>query len=201
MAHGAHARVRSVLPDDPTSFDEDPEMRRARLDRRRQELGRTSPFREAVRRDHARLTTELDRVRAADPGPDRDVLWEDLFAGLTAHTHVEREVLHAHLAGDERARELLERLADRHGLVVDLLLGVDGTDAGDPQLETRLEDLRQAFADHVRDDEQELLGLADRVLEPLELETLERRFSQRRLEVEREIAALRGHRGSSPWRE
>jgi hypothetical protein len=191
MASGA-TKDRPVLADDPTSIDVDPEARRARLVGRRAVLGRASPLVRTLQRDHEQLAAAIDRLRATDAGPERDALWNDVFAGVTAHAQAERTVLYVRLAGDERAREAVERSFDGNGVLEDLLLGIDGIDDGDPRLEDRLEDLRRAFADHVREDEEAILLLADRILEPLELEALEVRFLQRRTEIEREIALLRG---------
>src|SRR5687768_4791001 len=157
MTNQAGARERPVLAEDPTSIDDDLEARRARIIGRRSVLGRASPLVRTLQRDHERLVSLLDRLRVTDAGPERDALWHDVFAGLTAHAHAEQEVLYVRLAEDERARELVERALDAHGIVEDLLMGVDGTDDGDPRLEDRVDDVRRAFADHVREDEQGLL--------------------------------------------
>lgn len=194
----ASTMERPVLADDPTSIDDDPEARRARLVGRRAPVGRESALVRTLRRDHEHLVAALERLRALDPGVEHEAQWHEVFAGVTAHTQAEREVLYGRLAGDERARELVERSFDRQGIVEDLLLGVDGTDAGDPRLADRIDDVRRAFAEHVREDEG-VLRLADHVLEAVELETLAVRFLQRRTEIEREIALLRGQTPRSTW--
>jgi len=97
---------------------------------------------------------------------------------LILHSKAEDKVFYSALRAHGEARDLVQHAKTEHKKVEDLLEEISGLDPQGDDFQTRLEELRSAIEDHVKEEEREMFDLARKLITNDEARRLDESFQQ-----------------------
>jgi hemerythrin superfamily protein len=137
---------------------------------------------ELLEQDHQEVEALLQQFGAADDGPTKEDLAEEICAALTVHASIEEEIFYPAVARQvEGAEVLVEEARNEHASVKRLINDISSADEADSTLDSLVKDLTFNVKHHVQEEEGEMFP---KVRESgLDLKELGRRMSVRKSEL------------------
>jgi hemerythrin superfamily protein len=133
-----------------------------------------------LKRDHARLSTQLDElVKLGEHDPRRLARFRSLRRALLAHERAETMVLYPALRDRDETRPMASAIQREHDHIDRLVEEVTRASSY-PEWSACLDELRRTVAQHFRDEEEELFPRAQAVLDDDQAEGLARSFEHER---------------------
>ena len=133
--------------------------------------------------EHRIVDGMLERLELGDDGGDRRSMVEELTRELLAHAKAEERTVYAVLEEHGGLAADIEEAFDEHGDIEQLLLALD-PDADDHAFRRQITRLRDAVREHVREEEEEILQRAGRVIGLEESREMARAFqAEKRAEL------------------
>jgi hypothetical protein len=150
-----------------------------------------------LRGEHAHVRSIIERLLVNDAADDHAELWHELYAELLSHTDAEQEMVYRPLLDEPSMRAQTEAAIDEHDDIRQTLDDIEGMTPGGAQFLARLDRLRYTVERHVRDEEEQLLPLAERVFDASTLEAMAHAFAQRKQALLEARTAERAYGGAA----
>jgi hemerythrin-like domain-containing protein len=126
-----------------------------------------------IRQDHQTATRLFERVAETSGGTQsRPRLFAELKHELELHTEVEEKFFYPALHRHDEAKDLIEEALDEHGDMKEMLDALDRADKESDNWTDQLDELHEDVEHHVEEEETEIFPLAQKLLDPVELNTI-----------------------------
>jgi hemerythrin superfamily protein len=149
---------------------------------RRRRIGGAMEIYDLLKDDHRLVEDLLDRLASGDEFDPE--LVQTIKDQLLVHSHAEDEVFYSALARRPEAATLIEESRQDHQAVEGLLEELSNASFGeDDDWTDKVDDLEALVAEHVEFEENEVIPLAERLLDDEEANDLGNRFVARKDEL------------------
>jgi hemerythrin superfamily protein len=138
-----------------------------------------------LKRDHEAVKHLLAQIEEASEGAgkERERLFDELRAALTAHSRAEERVFYSALKAQEETKDVALEAVEEHHLV-DVLLREIGRLAEDSERwKAKFTVLKENVEHHVEEEEQEIFKKAQKLLTPDAAEALGEKFAKEKSKV------------------
>jgi hemerythrin-like domain-containing protein len=126
-----------------------------------------------IRQDHQKAKRLFERVAETSGGTQsRPRLFAELKHELELHTEVEEKFFYPALHRHDEAKDLIEEALDEHGDMKEMLDALDRADKESDNWTDQLDELHEDVEHHVEEEETEIFPLAQKLLDPVELNTI-----------------------------
>jgi hemerythrin-like domain-containing protein len=126
-----------------------------------------------IRQDHQKAKRLFERVAETSGGTQsRPRLFAELKHELELHTEVEEKFFYPALHRHDEAKDLIEEALDEHGDMKEVLDALDRADKESDNWTDQLDELHEDVEHHVEEEETEIFPLAQKLLDPVELNTI-----------------------------
>ena len=122
-----------------------------------------------IKQDHRRVKVLFRRLEQAKSKSERQKVGEEIIEELSVHAAIEEQLIYPIIrnAGGSQRREsaVLNALEEHHAMKL-TLAELDKMDAGDERYAAKFHVVREAVEQHIEEEEEKLLPVLERALEP-----------------------------------
>lgn len=136
-----------------------------------------------IRDDHRKFEDLLQKIDENIDSVGAKKYFIELRAQVIAHSRGEEDFLYAELEEHEESEGPVEHAEDEHRQVEDLLDEMSSVEFGSRSFRDKFSLVRRALVQHVREEEDKLFKLAQKVIDGHELEEMARKFKLEREKV------------------
>lgn len=158
----------------------------------------TSALYRTLHEEHIKAADMLKKLATTADSDVRKPIWDQVSLELTAHVRAEDEVVYRRLATLEGLGEKTAHTVKEHDKIEALIRQVDALQPSDPRFVEKVEALCEAVEHHVREEEHQILPMAEKQLGAVALKEMTALFHARKRELLDTLGLQRSSIGQRP---